>query len=134
MESEIKKKEFSSPLGNFSLHLKFWIQGEGDFTIGKGDIKLLSELKRTQNLTQATKSLNYSYKYGWDKLRKISKKTGKKVVITKKGGAGGGGMVELTEWGKYLLHLYEIISKDVDNFLIHESEKMKEFSKKKIFE
>ena len=100
---------------HFMVKIKFWIQDlDNDFTLGKGDVKLLQALLKYKNLTKASEELKYSYKYGWGKLRKISKNTGKTVVITTKGGSGGGGTVELTHWGKYLIHIYETISADVE--------------------
>lgn len=124
--THLKKKHHDIPLkaNSFSLQVKFWIQGPEDFTLGKGDIRLLEALAQTQNLTEAAKKLNYSYKYGWEKLRKISKKTGKKVAISSKGGLGGGGKVELTPWGQNLLNLYQAVKKDVENFLKEENEKI----------
>ncbi|MHA1887030.1 MAG: winged helix-turn-helix domain-containing protein, partial [Promethearchaeota archaeon] len=122
--SKKKHRVILADLVPFSLQTKFWIKGPGDLTLGKGDFKLLEALAETHNLTDAVKKLNYSYKYGWEKLRKISKKTGKKVAISSKGGSGGGGKVELTQWGQNLLDLYQLVKKDVENFLEKENEKI----------
>ncbi len=111
----------------FEVKIKFWIQDpDKDFTLGKGDVKLLRALLKYSNLTRASKELSYSYKYGWGKLRKISKNTGKAVVITTKGGSGGGGTVELTNWGKYLVELYDTISSDVEDFSTQANRKLHE--------
>ncbi|MHA1612921.1 MAG: winged helix-turn-helix domain-containing protein [Promethearchaeota archaeon] len=124
-------KDASNPSGEkknrFEVKIKFWIQDpDEDFTLGKGDVKLLRALLKYNNLTKASKELNYSYKYGWGKLRKISKNTGKAVVITTKGGSGGGGKVELTNWGKYLVELYDTISTDVEDFSTQANRKLHE--------
>lgn len=121
MEKDLEKVQI---LDTVSLKIKFWIKGANEFTLGKGDVKLLKALLVHRNLTKASEQLNYSYKYGWSKLKKISKNSGRDVVITQKGGYGGGGAVELTTWGSYLIQIYDIINEDIENFIDIENEKI----------
>jgi molybdate transport system regulatory protein len=96
--------------------LKFWLFGPNDFTFGLGDALLLKSLIETPNLTIAAKACGYSYKYAWQKLKDIAKKTGKPVVETKKGGYGGGGEVHLTDFGLHLVKKFDDVEKKVNKF------------------
>ena len=79
--------------------------------LGSGWAKLLESIDKnvSGSLTQAAEECGYSYKYAWNILKRIEKRTGMTVVNTGKGGRGGGGYVELNEWGKYLLKTYNIL-------------------------
>lgn len=96
--------------------LKFWLYGPNDFTFGLGDALLLKTLIETNNLTSAAKACGYSYKYAWQKLKNIAKKTGKPVVDTKKGGYGGGGEVHLTDFGLDLVKKFDDIEEKIKTF------------------
>ena len=91
-----------------SLGLKFWLQFENKSILGSGWANLLKNIEKNKegSLTQAAKERNYSYKYAWNILKRIEKRTGLPVVITSKGGPGGGGWIKLNEWGQYLLKTY----------------------------
>lgn len=92
--------------------IKIWLEfKEGDKKkniLGSGWAKLLESLDKTVSgsLIQAAEECGYSYKYAWNILKRIEKRTGFSPVETRKGGRGGGGYVELNEWGKYLLKTY----------------------------
>ena len=77
--------------------------------MGSGWANLLDHIEKNEggSLTQAAKECNYSYKYAWNILKRIEKRTGRSPVTTGKGGSGGGGWVKLNEWGKYLLLRYQ---------------------------
>ncbi|MHA1584960.1 MAG: winged helix-turn-helix domain-containing protein [Promethearchaeota archaeon] len=102
----------------FKVGLKMWFKGrhEERSILGPGDILLIKSLTETKNLTNSAKMLNYSYKYAWSKLRNLEKKTGRPVVITHKGGFGGGGNVTITEWGLYLVKIFEKIQDKVNSY------------------
>ena len=97
------------PTNSHDLQFKFkiWLEGPEKFTFGPGDVKLLNSLRSTQNLTETSKIVGYSYKYAWQKLQVITKKTGRAVVTTQKGGKGGGGNVKITKWGLQLIEMFE---------------------------
>jgi molybdate transport system regulatory protein len=77
--------------------------------LGSGWASLLHNLEKNKegSLTQAAKECNYSYKYAWNILKRIEKRTGMSPVDTSKGGSGGGGWVKLNAWGRYLLKSYK---------------------------
>ncbi len=96
-----------------SFGVKFWLEFEDKSILGKGWATLLKNIESNKegSLTQAAKECNYSYKYAWNILKRIEKRTGMAVVMTGKGGPGGGGWVKLNEWGRYLLEKYNDYSK-----------------------
>jgi molybdate transport system regulatory protein len=97
--------------------IKFWLKFGNKSILGSGWAKLLENIEKNKDgsLTQAAKECNYSYKYAWNILKRIEKRTGAPVVITGKGGRGGGGWVKLNEWGHYLLNCYNEYLKEIKN-------------------
>ena len=77
---------------DLKLKYKIWLEMQSKNILGKGGAALLEQIKKHKNLGVASKELGYSYKYAWNKLKKIKEKSGgKEAVITHKGGTGGGG-------------------------------------------
>ncbi|MFW9876734.1 MAG: winged helix-turn-helix domain-containing protein [Candidatus Thorarchaeota archaeon] len=105
MAKEPKIEKLKSKI---SFGIKFWLQFENKSILGSGWAELLKSIEKNKkgSLTQAAKDCNYSYKYAWNILKRIEKRTGMPVVITGKGGPGGGGWIKLNEWGQYLLNTY----------------------------
>jgi len=98
-----------------SFGIKFWLQFENKSILGSGWAELLKNIEKNKegSLTQAAKECNYSYKYAWNILKRIEKRTGMPVVTTGKGGPGGGGWIKLNEWGHYLLVTYDKYFKEI---------------------
>ncbi|MBY8990572.1 MAG: LysR family transcriptional regulator [Candidatus Lokiarchaeota archaeon] len=98
-----------------SFGIKFWLRFENKNILGSGWADLLKNIKKNKDgsLTQAAKECNYSYKYAWNILKRIEKRTGKPVVETNRGGVGGGGWIKLNEWGQYLLDVYNRYYKEI---------------------
>ncbi|UCD01185.1 MAG: LysR family transcriptional regulator [Promethearchaeota archaeon] len=98
-----------------SLGIKFWLEFENRSILGSGWAELLKNIEKNKegSLTQAAKECNYSYKYAWNILKRIEKRTSIPVVITGKGGRGGGGWVKLNNWGQYLLKIYNDYLKEI---------------------
>ncbi|MHA2391688.1 MAG: winged helix-turn-helix domain-containing protein [Promethearchaeota archaeon] len=114
MVKETKIEELKSKI---SFGIKFWLKFEKKSILGAGWAKLLQNLEKNKegSLTQAARECGYSYKYAWNILKRIEKRTGMPVVITGKGGSGGGGWVKLNEWGHYLLKKYNDYYKEIKN-------------------
>jgi molybdate transport system regulatory protein len=113
MPNEPKIENLKSKI---SFGIKFWIEFEDKSILGSGWAALLYNIEKNKNgsLTQAAQECNYSYKYAWNILKRIEKRTGMTVVETGKGGSGGGGWVKLNEWGRYLLQKYNEYSKELN--------------------
>ncbi|MHA1106192.1 MAG: winged helix-turn-helix domain-containing protein [Promethearchaeota archaeon] len=106
MQNDLEKKKSKVRFG-----IKFWLEFEDKNILGSGWAKLLKrieelELTGVSSLTKAAEDCGYSYKYAWNILKRIQKRTGFSPVETGKGGAGGGGWVKLNEWGHFLLGRY----------------------------
>ncbi len=113
MPNEPKIENLKSKI---SFGIKFWIEFEDKSILGSGWAALLYNIEKNKkgSLTQAAQECNYSYKYAWNILKRIEKRTGMTVVETGKGGSGGGGWVKLNEWGRYLLQKYNEYSKELN--------------------
>ena len=112
MSKEPKIEELKSKI---RFGIKFWLMFDNKSILGSGWATLLQNIERNKegSLTQASKECKYSYKYAWNILKRIEKRTGMPVVITGKGGPGGGGWVKLNEWGQYLLKMYNTYLKEI---------------------
>lgn len=108
--------DIESLKSKISFGIKFWLEFENTSILGSGWAKLLENIKINEegSLTQAAKECGYSYKYAWNILKRIEKRTGHPIIITGKGGRGGGGWVKLNEWGKYILEKYIEYSKEIE--------------------
>nr|MDO8115755.1 LysR family transcriptional regulator [Candidatus Sigynarchaeota archaeon] len=76
------------------------------FIVGLGVARLLKAIKTTGSLTGAANELGYSYKYAWDRTKKLKERLGEQAVEAKKGGKGGGGEMTLSEAGENILRMY----------------------------
>jgi len=113
METDLNIEELKSKIG---FGIKFWLQFKNKSIMGSGWANLLDHIEKNEggSLMQAAKECNYSYKYAWNILKRIEKRTGMSVVITGKGGSGGGGWVKLNNWGHYLLKTYNDYLKEIE--------------------
>ena len=109
------KHDIAKLKSKISFGIKFWLEfqdEERENILGSGWANLLEcideiNYNKPKSLTKAAKECGYSYKYAWNILNKIKKRSGKSPVEANKGGPGGGGWVKLNEWGKYLLKTYK---------------------------
>ncbi|NVM37796.1 MAG: LysR family transcriptional regulator [Candidatus Lokiarchaeota archaeon] len=124
MENQPNIEELKSKI-NFGI--KFWLEFESKSILGSGWAELLKNIEKNKegSLTQAAKECNYSYKYAWNILKRIEKRTGKPIVITGKGGSGGGGWVKLNDWGEFLLNIYKEYLKEITKIEKRLAETMK---------
>jgi molybdate transport repressor ModE-like protein len=119
MSKEPNIKDLKSKIG---FGIKIWLEFKDvekkKNIMGSGWAKLLENINKTEggSLTHAAQECGYSYKYAWNILKRIEKRTGVSPVITGKGGSGGGGWIKLNKWGKLLLSTY--------NSLLFELEKI----------
>ncbi|MBD3254665.1 MAG: hypothetical protein GF383_06205 [Candidatus Lokiarchaeota archaeon] len=99
--------------------IKIWLEikknDETKNILGSGWAQLLERINENTegSLTKAAKECGYSYKYAWNILKRIEKRSGFSPVITGKGGRGGGGWVKLNDWGLYLLKTYKNLVREL---------------------
>ncbi|CAI8217339.1 MAG: Molybdenum-pterin-binding protein MopA [Arcobacter lacus] len=79
-------------------------------------ITLLKAIDEHGSLSKACKAVPISYKAAWDAIDSMNNLSSNPVVIRQTGGKGGGGS-SLTEYGKKILHSYEIIKDEQNRFL-----------------
>ena len=103
-------------ISRLEFGIKFWLKKGRDINLGGGIVNLLKYLEETENLTHAAEKCSFSYKFAWQRLKNLSKESGRAVVVSQKGGKGGGGTVKLTPWGKYLIEIYEYIDTQLTPF------------------
>lgn len=113
MEGEPNLENLKKKIG---FGIKIWLEFENKSILGSGWANLLINIDEHEggSLTQAAKECNYSYKYAWNILKRIEKRTGVSPVETGKGGSGGGGWVRLNEFGKYLIKAYTDLQSEID--------------------
>ena len=112
----MSEPKFNQIKSKINFGIKFWLQFENKSILGSGWANLLNNINKHEggSLTQAAKECNYSYKYAWNILKRIEKRTGISPVETGKGGRGGGGWVKLNEFGKYLLKIYSDLQSEIE--------------------
>ncbi|MBD3186548.1 LysR family transcriptional regulator [Candidatus Bathyarchaeota archaeon] len=92
------------------------------FICGKGVYGLLKAIKETGSLTDAAKKVGYSYKYAWDRTRKLKARLGIPAVEAHKGGKGGGGEMNLTPEGEHIIELYGEWQSFIEKCMEHKDE------------
>jgi len=124
METDLNIEELKSKIG---FGIKFWLEFKNKSIMGSGWANLLDHIEKNEggSLMQAAKECNYSYKYAWNILKRIEKRTGISPAITGKGGSGGGGWVKLSDWGRYLLTFYTSLKSEIERVEIKLEKTMK---------
>jgi len=103
--------------------IKIWLEFNDnghENILGSGWAKLLENIyndgkQEKRSLTQVAEECGYSYKYAWNILKRIEKRTGKAPALKRKGGEGGGGWVKLNDWGIYLLKTYQNLLVEIES-------------------
>lgn len=94
---------------DFTVHIKIWIEKNGESILGPGRLSILQAIERTGSLTKAAKECNISFRKAWKLINEINEKLSQPVIYTERGGQGGGGSTKLTEFGKKLVMQYNSI-------------------------
>ncbi|TFF69045.1 MAG: ModE family transcriptional regulator [Promethearchaeota archaeon] len=113
--------------------IKIWLEFQDNDSaniLGSGWAKLLESIKSEKtddlkSLTQAAKECGYSYKYAWNILKRIEKRTGISPVETARGGPGGGGWIKLNEWGDFLLTTFNTLRSELEAIEINLKKSLK---------
>jgi len=127
---DLDLEKFKSKVG---FGIKIWLEFQNDESaniLGSGWAKLLECIRPgksndLKSLTQAAKECGYSYKYAWNILRRIEKRTGISPVETARGGPGGGGWIKLNEWGDFLLTTFNTLRSELEAIEINLKKSLK---------
>jgi len=101
-------------VGELEIKFKVWIEKDGSHVLGKGGADILQAIKDEGSIMLASKKLGMSYRYVWEYLRKVERRTGLKLVIKDRGGVKGGGTT-LSREGEYLLELFKNLDSTISN-------------------
>ena len=80
---------------------------------GSGLARLLLSTDRLGSLAEAAKATKMSYRRAWDLIKEAESGLGSRLVIPHAGGTGGGGSA-LSEEGRCLLEVFNVLSRDVN--------------------
>lgn len=89
---------------------KLWLEHEGEYVFGAGAYAILKSIHEAGTIAEGAKRLGRSYRYVWGVIRKIERKTGKKLLETFKGGSDGGGGARLTDYALELMEVYALVT------------------------
>ena len=129
-DEDLDLEKFKSKVG---FGIKIWLEfrdGKSENILGSGWAKLLENIKSgkpndIKSLTQVAKECGYSYKYAWNILKRIEKRTGISPVKTARGGPGGGGWIKLNEWGDFLLTTFNALRSELEAIEINLQKSLK---------
>ena len=95
-----------------AVRTKVWLETSGGRVFGNGLARLLEYVQVAGTLGGAAAEAGLSYRYAWNLIRSAEKQLGKQLVIRHTGGAHGGSS-ELSEQGRRMLSLFQMLSHDV---------------------
>jgi len=102
--------------GRLEPRSKVWLELNGQAVFGDGKARMLRTIEQTGSLTSAARMLGMSYRGLWERLGRMEKRLGVKLVSRRTGGPGGGGS-HLTPQGHQLLEEYERFRDGINRFV-----------------
>ncbi|HJR63194.1 MAG TPA: hypothetical protein VJ803_05785 [Gemmatimonadaceae bacterium] len=94
-------------------NLKGWLSWDGDFLLGPRYVRLLEGVDRTGTIREASLGTGLSYRTCLERIRRMERTLGARVVTTHRGGSGRGG-ASLTPVAKQLIQAYRHWRDDVE--------------------
>ena len=96
------------PLKHIALKIgnKIWFEVDGQQVMGAGRYSLLKAVDELGSISEASKSMNMSYKKAWKLIKSMNEAFDEPLVVKIKGGKGGG-LSTVTEKGLYLMSEYK---------------------------
>jgi len=111
-----KQNNFEKLNSNFQIEFRFWVSFDGKPLLGKGKMDLLRKIDQRGSLRKAAEELRISYRKAYYRIYSMNKAAKQPVVELKRGGKNGG-VSEITTYGKKLMKEYEIIEKQLTDFI-----------------
>lgn len=103
----------------YSIKSRIWIEGDEGVFLGEGRVKLLKAIIAEGSLSKAASKINMSYKKAWKLVESMNQNASKPMVTKITGGSNGGGTF-VTEYGKQMIHNFDMINEKCWNFLDNE--------------
>jgi molybdate transport system regulatory protein len=91
--------------GDWSLHVRLWIERAGHAILGKGRVELLEGIDRWHSISAAARQMDMSYRRAWLLVQAINQAAGEPLVEAAVGGTRGGG-ARLTPRGREVVALF----------------------------
>ncbi len=98
------------------VELHIHIKKGGNLLVTPERMNLLRLIDSTGSLLTASKKIGISYNKAWKMLDAINNAVNEPIVVKTRGGVGGGGAV-ITDYGKLVLKEYELIEKEIKNYV-----------------
>lgn len=99
-----------------NIKSKLWIEENDKPVLGSGRRLLLEAIDRRGSINRAAQEMNMSYRKAWGALRAMEERLGVKLVERQTGGRDGGGAV-LTEDARKFIKQFEILEKDLQQYV-----------------
>lgn len=95
---------------------RIWFEGvEGAF-LGEGRVRLLRTIREKGSIRASAKAMGMSYKKAWRSVESMNRNAAAPLVKRASGGPSGGGTVLTTE-GERVLHAFEALKKECEEFV-----------------
>jgi molybdate transport system regulatory protein len=99
-----------------NIKSKLWIEENNKPVFGSGRKALLEAIERSGSINRAAQEMNMSYRKAWGALQAMEERLGVKLVERQTGGRSGGGAV-LTEDARKFVKQFEILEKDLQQYV-----------------
>lgn len=100
-----------------------WLELGGRRVFGRREAELLEGVRKLGSLLAAAKALGQSYAHAWERVERLERELGVRVLEARRGGEGGGG-AKLTEEGLRLLTKYLKLEEKAEKLLASGAEKL----------
>ena len=97
------------------IHLKLWLDYEGEVLLGAGRTELLRRIGEMGSLKKAAESMNMSYRAAWGRLKRAEAALGQDLVTS--AGARRDGY-QLTAQGRALVEAFSRWQEEVRTFAL----------------
>lgn len=100
------------------LHVKLWVEHEGQMLLGQGAAELLSRIEVMGSLKKAAESMNMSYRAAWGRLKRTEEALGCALVLASGNRREG---YHLTDEGREAVHAYRGWLEKVQKYALQEA-------------
>ena len=97
-------------------HLNLWLEQDDQVVLSVWRVQLLTAIDQTGSISAAAERMQVQYRLAWDRLNKMERGLGLRLVDRHAGGAGGGG-ASLTAAGRDLVDRFNALAEAVNGCL-----------------